>query len=89
MEKVNEMKTKEKKMIPEFPILIEDRFPIERFTISANDESWEVFFSEGKGGGSDYWVAFENREKFYSFHSKKECIDWVLKVLNKDYGKGE
>jgi len=30
MEKVNDMKTKKKKMIPEFPIPIEDRFPMYR-----------------------------------------------------------
>tara|TARA_R100001163_G_scaffold65110_2_gene61167 strand:- start:733 stop:1005 length:273 start_codon:yes stop_codon:yes gene_type:complete len=90
MEKVNDMKTKKKKIIPEFPIPIEDRFPIEKFTISANNESWEVGFSEGKGGGSDFWFASDDDgENGYTFHNKKECIDWVLKALNKDYGKGE
>ena len=61
---------------------------IEKFTISANNESWEVSFLEGKGGGSDYWIASDkDKEKIYSFHSKKECIDWVLKTLNGEGSK--
>ena len=57
---------------------------IEKFTISANNESWEVSFLEGNGGGS---ASDKDREKIYYFHSKKECIDWVLKTLNGEGSK--